>query len=169
LAPTACSVTYGGVPLTLLAARSQGSVRLEMFYIVNPSAGTAQLTWTKSGASQNVTWGWSVYSGVNQATPFGAAVQGGASGDAGGAKSIVVPAGTGDVVVDAAVFNGGATAAGPTAAAGQTARFSRNQSTTQGGSSDRPGTASTAMSWTPAAGSGSTYDWALIGAPLKAA
>ena len=74
-------------PLQLLAARSQGSVRLELRYLVNPPAGTAQLAWTKSGASQNVTWGYSVYSGVNQATPFGAPVQAGASGDGGGAKS----------------------------------------------------------------------------------
>ena len=57
--------------MPLLAARSQNSVRLEMHYLVAPPAGTAQLAWTKSGASQNVVWGFSVYQDVNQTTPSG--------------------------------------------------------------------------------------------------
>ena len=60
---TLTSVTYGGTPLTTLASRNQASVHLEVRYLVNPPAGAHALAWTKSGASQNITWGFSVYSG----------------------------------------------------------------------------------------------------------
>jgi hypothetical protein len=164
------SVTYGGQPLQLLAVRNQNSVHVEIRYLVNPPTGPAQLAWTKTGTSQNITWGWSIYSGVNQVAPFGAAVQNGATADTPGSKSVVVAAATGDLVVDAFVVNGPTVvASGPTAGAGQTARWSRSISTSEGGSSDKAGAASVTMSWTPAAGSGSGLDWALLAAPLKAA
>src|SRR5207237_723763 len=70
-----------------------------------PPVGTAQLVWLKTGVNQNVTWGYSIYSGVNQATPFGTAAQAGATGDSGGPKSVAVATASGDLVVDAAVFN----------------------------------------------------------------
>src|SRR4029079_16618117 len=96
--------------------------------LVNPPVGTAQLAWSKTGAAQNITWGYSIYTGVNQATPFGAPVQAGASNDSSSSKSIVVPAGSGDVVVDAAAFNVAAvTASGPSAGAGQAPRLARQQ------------------------------------------
>ena len=50
-------MTYGTQALTLLTARSQGSVRIELWYMVAPPLGTATLSWAKSGANQNSTWG----------------------------------------------------------------------------------------------------------------
>jgi hypothetical protein len=160
------SVTYGGQPLQLLASRDAASVHLELRYLVNPPVGTAALAWSKTGARQNITWGYSVYSGVDQAAPFGTAAGAAGAGDAPTPKSVTVAAPTGTAVVDAVVFNDGAVTAGPTAGGGQNQRWSTRISTTQGGSSDKPGTGSTTVTWTPANGSGSV-DWALVAAALQ--
>jgi hypothetical protein len=162
------SVTYAGQQLTRLAARGQRTARAELWYLVNPPVGTANLAWAKTGAAQNLTWGVSVYSGVSQTTPFKTAAQnGGELAPAAGAKTVTVASAAGEVVVSAIGLNGGAVTSGPTPAAGQTARWSRNQSTTQGGSSSTPGAVSTTVGWTPAGSGG--VDWALVAAPLKPA
>ena len=70
-----------GVPLTLLAQRNQGSVHLEIRYLVESAERARQhLAWSKTGVSENITWGYSIYSSVHQTTPFGTAVQNGATG-----------------------------------------------------------------------------------------
>jgi hypothetical protein len=162
------SVSYAGRPLSLLAARGQQSARVELWYLVAPPAGTANLVWTKSGASQNCLWGVAVYSGVNQTAPFGPPAQTGATQDStGGAKTLTVASAAGEVVVDGVVFNAGPASGGPVAGSGQTVRWSRNQSTTQGGSSSAPGASATVLSWSPTGSP--NYDWALVAAALKPA
>ena len=49
------SASYGGHALTRLVARGQGSVRLEVWYLLGPPDGTATFAWSKAGLSQNVT------------------------------------------------------------------------------------------------------------------
>jgi hypothetical protein len=161
------SVTLGGAPLSLLASRDQGSVHLELRYLVAPPAGTATLAWSKTGSVQNVTWGWSVYSGVAQAAPFGAPVPAGATGAPAGTKSVAVAASAGDLVVDGVVFNQTSSASPPTAGTGQTVRWARAKSTTLGGSSDKPAASPVTMSWTPPGSA--KADWALIAVPLHSA
>jgi hypothetical protein len=163
------SVTYAGLPLTLLAARDQGTVHLELRYLVDPPAGTAQLAWRKTGASENVVWSFKVYEGVDQANPFGAAVQTGATNDVFGTKQLAVPSVPGQLVVSAAVFNGGVVpSTGPVEAA-PGGGGGTHQSTTQGGLGDQSAFDSTTVGWTPAAGSGNALDWAIVAAPMNAA
>jgi hypothetical protein len=163
---TISRVSYAGKPFTLLAARSQGSVRVELWYLLNPPVGTNILSWTKSGSNQNSTWGASVYSGVNQTTPFGTAAQTGASQDTTrNAKTLTLASASGELVVDTAAFNGGATTSGPTPGPNQTSRWTHNQSTTQGGSSTTAGSTTTTLSWTPQGTP--NYDWAIIAAPIE--
>src|SRR5581483_7217010 len=110
---------------------------------------------------QNVVWGFAVYRGVNQAAPWGAPASNGGTNEAPGVKSVTVDAQSGDLVVDGVVVNGPNVAgSGPVAGAGQSQRFSRRQSTTQGGSSDKLAASPVTMSWSPAAGTATGLDWA---------
>ena len=128
------------------------------------------MAWSKTGANQNLTWGYSVYTGVNQAVPVGTVAQTGQTGDNATTKTLNVAATTADLVVDGFVVNGGVvTGSGPSAGSGQGQRWSTSVSTTQGGSSDKPGSPTTPISWTAAAGSGIGLDWALIGFALHPA
>jgi sugar lactone lactonase YvrE len=166
------SVTYAGRPLQTLAGRDQGRVHLELRYLLDPPAGTAALAWTKTGASQNLTWGWTLYSGVDQTTPFGTPVQNGASDDdTRTMKYVAVPAAPGDLVVDAFAANGDiAAATAPIAGGSQTVRWARGKSTTEGGSSDRQaGLNPVTMAWLPYGIGTNHLDWAQIAAPLRPA
>src|SRR5581483_4911627 len=152
----------------LLAARSQGSVRLELWYLVAPPAGNATLSWTKSGARQNTTWGVSVYSGVDQSSPFGAAAVASGAQAGASARGVSVAAAAGRLVVGGVVFNGGLTKSGPNAADGLASLWSRTMSTTQGAAATAPASGgTTVLSWTPS-GSG-PWDWAAAAAPLNPA
>jgi hypothetical protein len=157
--------TYAGRPLSRLASRGQGTTRLEIWYLLAPPGGTAAFAWTKSGANENVTWGLSLFAGVDQSDPFGPVAQAGATQDGGGAKTVdplELSAGTGGLTFDAAVFNGGTVSSGPSANASQTTLWSRKMSTTQGGTAIAPGTQGVvSISWTP---QGSPqFDWSILG------
>lgn len=162
------AASYGGQPLTRLVSSGQGSARIEVWYLLAPPEGTATFSWSKSGASQNVTWGLSVFAGVDQSTPFTDVKQAGATQDPSrSGKSLATfdlyPP-TGAVILDAAVFNGGPTGGGPTADAGQTSLWSRSMSTTQGGAAIVPGNP-VQVAWTPQ-GSPS-YDWAIVAVGIR--
>ena len=162
---TITTATYAGTSLTRLAARSQGSVRLELWYLLNPPAGTNTFTWHKTGANQNITWGLSLFSGTDQATPFSIIAQTGATSDTtGGEKTLdtsTLPTGT---RFSAAVFNGSTIpTAGPTPSLGFDSLWTRHWSTTQGGASTTTYTNVTA-GWTP---KGSPwFDWAILAATI---
>jgi hypothetical protein len=162
------SVRFGGQPLTFLAARSQGSTRLELWYLINPPIGTGPLAWQKSGVAQNVTWGASVYAGVNQTSPFGPLWQAGATQDRNsGPKTLTVSGASGSLLAEAVVVNGGPTTGGPVAGTGQTVLWSRKQSTTQGGASTSPIASKVTVSWTPQGTP--NYDWAIFAVPVQPA
>lgn len=158
-------VTANGAPLTLLASRSQNSVRIEMWGLNNPPAGPVTLAWVKNGSAQNVVWGAELYSGVDQTTGVGGTGQTGATQDpAGGLKSLTVASVTGRLIVTSAAFNGAPTTIGPTPGGTLSGAWSRNQSTTQGGSASIAGASSVSVGWTPSGGP--NYDWAILAASL---
>ena len=76
-------------PLTLLTARDQNSVHLEIRYLLNPPAGTAALAWTKRAPARTSPGVTAIYQRVslNQATAFGSAVQNGQTADGAGARA----------------------------------------------------------------------------------
>jgi hypothetical protein len=164
------AVTYAGRPLRLLAARDQHSVHLEIRYLVDPPAGSGTLEWSKTGRRENLTWGYAVYSGADQETPFGAVAQDGETDARPGQKSVAASARPVDRLVTAFGLNGDGTAGGrPQAGPDLEERWAEGISTTGGGLADGPGGKDTASAWSPARTAGAHLDWAQIAAPLRPA
>ena len=66
------SVSYGGVALTRLGSQTNtaGGQRVEMWYRIGPTAGTATVT-VRMAQSNDVVAGATTFVGVNQESPFG--------------------------------------------------------------------------------------------------
>ena len=162
-------VTYGGQALTRLGTASKGGgggVKNELWYLVAPTVGTANVVVT-TGASVSIVAGATTYYGVDQATPYGPAYAVGDSGNT--ITGPTVTSTVGELVVDSVVIRDRSIL---TAGAGQTAMWTRTASGAQnlhGGSSTEPGAASVPMTWT-AGGTGSgAGDWAIVAAALRPA
>lgn len=166
--PTITGITYSGSPLTFLRRQNSGDASLrigvEMWYLINPPSGTANIIITASQSVKMVGAGVS-YSGVHQTTPFTA------SNGAGGnstTPSVAVVSAVGEMVVDVVGVRG---AAGQLliAGAGQTQRFSGNTGadTTHvfAAGSEEVGAASVTMSWTASV----SQQWAIVGGSLQPA
>lgn len=156
--------TVNGVGATLVAQRNQGSVRAELWAYIAPPTGAVTVAWTKTGSGQNIAWAVSVYSGVNQSTPYEDIGQAGVTQDSGGAKLLALASSANDLIHAMAVFNGGTTSSGPSAGGSLASVWSTNQSTTQGAGAWVAGASSVTVSFTP---SGSpNFDWAILGVSL---
>ena len=70
---TVNSVTYGAQSLTLVGSRVGGSapVRIEIWQLINPNAGTANVVVNLSGNADGVSVGATTFTGVDQTTPLG--------------------------------------------------------------------------------------------------
>jgi hypothetical protein len=164
------TVAYGGRPLRKLAVRDQHSVHLELRYLVDPPAGTGTLEWSKTGRRENLTWGYAVYSGVDQDDPFGKAVQGGETDAPSGPKSVDVSAPPTERILTAFALNGDrAAGGGPRADADLAQRWADGIATTGGGLADGPGGSGATAGWSPPKLGGGRFDWAQIAVPLRPA
>ncbi len=69
---TTTGVTYGGTGLTLLVGHTEagGNARVEIWYLLAPASGTADIVVTQSAANAMV-GGATSWTGVDQTTPFG--------------------------------------------------------------------------------------------------
>jgi hypothetical protein len=141
------SVTYGGVPLTLIGAVNRGTTnRTEMWSLLAPPVGTANVVVTMSVAGR-VAGGSTSFTGVDQTTPLNTFAS--ANGQS-TTPAVNVPSAAGQLVVDTVTGPGDATPLTP--GAGQTQRW---QTTAGGGSnplsggSTKAGAAGTVpMTWT---------------------
>ncbi len=144
---TAC--TYNGVALTRLGFLDGGTGsndrRMEMWRLINPPIGTANVAVTFSSSSKAVI-GAASFFGVNQTTPNGSFVSNEASTSL---ATLTVPSAAGELVIDCMAVQGNAATA--TVGAGQTQLwndYSRsNGGAVVGCSSTEPGAASVAMTW----------------------
>jgi hypothetical protein len=70
---TVTSVTYGGQSLTLVGAQAGGAnpVRVEIWRLINPASGTANVVVNLSGSTDGVSVGATTFTGVDQTTPLG--------------------------------------------------------------------------------------------------
>lgn len=158
---TVTGVTYGGVALTKSDAISSTSLtRSEIWYLLNPASGTANIVWSHSSNEGLVGCGIS-FNGVNQTTPLGTAVTGAATATS---STLSPTAADGDMVVDVISTNGDAVTTG----IGQTQRYNVGASGFVAGATSTeleecPGTA-TNMSWTFAA----SDPFAHVAVPIKA-
>lgn len=126
------------------------------------------MAWNKSGSAQNVTWGASIFGGVNQSNPFGTISQaGGTQSNTAAGKTLTLASSANESIYDAVVFNGATPTTNPTADSSQTAVWSQIKSTTQGGAAYADGDTSVTVAWTPSGGP--NYDWAMMAVPLHSA
>lgn len=170
----ATGVTYNGINLTpLIVQTNNGNARVELWYLINPPSGTANVAIAWGGGSTRAVGGAMSFSGVDQTTPLEDPE--GAVGNNTGAGAVTVtvtPTVAGAWVIDAVASRTGLTM---TAAGGRTQRWNI---TTGGGNPGRVvGAGSTrgpialpagiAMNWTAAGGGGSTPAWAIVGAGVR--
>lgn len=156
------SVTFQGLPLTLLGTRNNpdNSVRVEFWYRVAPPAGTGPVVVTRSDKEKTIA-GAVTLTGVHQTAPFGVLATAASTGSS--TASVAVTGAVGDVILDAVVSKGGqVTAFG----AGQSPRWN------SGYDNDYDGTVSTragAASATMAATLSGSAKWAMAAVAVKPA
>ena len=160
---TVSSVTYGSTPLTRLIS-SQKKNTVELWYLLAPPVGTADLLATWTGNKDMAGWS-GTFTNVAQTNPFrNSAVAFGTSRD----LSVTVISTVGDLVVDTLSANGDAKSLAP----GTDQRLICRETTGTGGgdcwgaASFKPGAPdSTTMSWQ----AGDSKDWDMAAVALKAA
>ncbi len=155
---TVSSITYGGTALTFKGAQSNGTtVRTETWSLVAPATGIKSVVVNFSASVTATAYSVS-YTGVSQSAPLGTYAS--ATGNS-ATPSVNVSSATGELVVDAEIWNGtDAGSAGP----GQTQRTINGFGNSNGALTDEAGAASVTMSRTI-----SSAAWAFGGVPLKPA
>jgi hypothetical protein len=150
------SLTYGGTPLTLLGTESAGPPRIEMWYLLAPPVGTADVEVTFSGTpSDGAVIGVMSLTNVNQTTPFGPFVSNAGNGTA----SVDVTSAKGELVIDVIAKDN---AVAPAVGSGQTERWNNAFSNSAYGAlSTRPGAKTVTMAWW------SADDWAIGAVSVK--
>ena len=160
------SVTYGGQSLTLIgSAVTPNSMSADIWYLLNPAVGTANVVVTLNGSNHFVA-GATDYFGVNQTTPLGTLAT--ATGTNSAMPSVNVASAAGEFVVDSLIAQGDAQAVTPSGP-GQTETWTQTTGSSAGdalgAASYQPGAATVTMSWTET----TDQAWALAAVPLVAA
>lgn len=165
LAPAPAGIQYAGQNLTLVSAVTNAlatnSVRSEIWRLVNPPTGTANVTVTLTAAADTVC-GASDWNGVNQTTPLGTAVA--ATGLTATPTASIATTDNNQIVVDSMAAE---TNIGAAAGAGQSIIYNNSVGTTLRGasSSKLDAVAPLTMSWTL----GTAQRWAEVIVSIKAA
>jgi hypothetical protein len=153
------TVTYGGTALTYAGNHPSNGSQMQIWFLVAPATGAANIVATYSGATRDIVGGADSWTNVDQAKPVGSFVA--ASGSSSPA-TVDVSSASGEVVVGCLVV-GNVTA---TVGASQTQRWNVLEGTTiRGAGSSEPGAGTVTMSWTL----GSSSNWALGAIALKPA
>ncbi|EMI15641.1 Laminin G, subdomain protein 2 domain protein [Rhodopirellula maiorica SM1] len=158
---TVTSVTYGSQNLTLVGVEENGDARIEIWSLVAPDIGTANVQVNFSGTTDGNTVGVTTFTGVDQSTPLGTFASNSAA--SGGTATTTVTSAADEVVfsvvavddtVDYNLIPG----------TGQTERWDLlGGGDISGGGSTQTGAASTNVEWT---WSGND-NWALGGVSIK--
>ncbi len=159
---TVTSVNYGGQSLTLVVSRVGGSApaRIEIWQLVNPNAGTANVVVNLSGNADGVSIGATTFTGVDQTTALGTFVS-----DIGtsNAPTVNVSSVAGELVYDVVAGKDSGTL---TQGAGQTELWDVDAGgQSRGASSIETGAATVTMSWAK----GSSLEWSIGAVSIKAA
>lgn len=171
---TVTSVTFNGVALSQLSVLDNTDdptrqSRVEVWYLVNPPATTANVVVTLNAATA-VSAGCLSYSDVNQMTPHGTPAA--AKGDS-TVATVNVGSASGEIVIDVASIRVGTTTI--TAGTGQTERVEKQSAAGAGnttiGMSSKAGAATVTMSWTvdenPPGTPATAKAWTTIGISIK--
>jgi hypothetical protein len=152
---TVKAITCNGIAMTAVsnATATAGSSTLDktqLFYLLNPTAGSNTVAVTFSGAVNGVSAGSVSLSGVAQSAPAAAGINTATSGTTISASVAVATAGS--WLVD--VANSGASNATLTPGSGQTKRWGVGQTNSGGaGSTATPATGTASVSWTASSSS----------------
>lgn len=123
------SVTYGGQSLTLIgSAVTPNSMSADIWYLLNPAVGTANVVVTLNGSNHFVA-GATDYFGVNQTTPLGTLAT--ATGTNSAMPSVNVASAAGEFVVDSLIAQGDAQAVTPSGP-GQTETWTQTTGSSAG-------------------------------------
>jgi VCBS repeat-containing protein len=157
------SVTYNGVALTKVDAQDGGEGRVEIWRLVAPATGTANLVVNFSGTShEGAAIGVMTFTGVDQSTPLGAFA--GAQADAGN-PSVTVTSAANELVFGVAAVSD-SNDQGFTPGTGQTEKWDLfGGSSANGAGTTEAGAASVETSWTDPGG----LKWAAAGVSIKPA
>ncbi len=164
---TVASLTYGGLPLTQIGFLDGGTGnndrRMEMWMLVNPPVGTADVSITMSSGAKLVAGATSFF-GVNTATPIGGFFSNEAQTNL---ATIAVPSAAGELVMDVLSVTGNAATAlvGPGQSQLWNLYSQSNGGAVVGTASTEPGAASVTMSWNLA----TTEYWVVGAISLKPA
>ncbi len=154
---TVSGVTYGGVPLTSAGSIAGTRTRAQIWYLVSPAQGTANVVATLSAAA-DIAAGSTSFNGVDPATPLGAFAS--ATGSTAAPSVIAQTIAGASIVIDTLAAEGDSLNA--TAGPGQTAQWNlatgqTNADVRGAGSVETSAQQSVQMTWTLTAGK----PWAL--------
>ncbi|WP_442771030.1 DUF4347 domain-containing protein, partial [Zoogloea ramigera] len=135
------SVSYGGTALTLVGRSVTGTVPVEIWRLLNPTVGTANVVVTLSAAT-SVVAGATTYNGVNQSSPVRTFYS--AFGNSTNSSVTVVDSAAGDLVIDVQSWAG--RPSGGTVGPGQTLNWAQVNTSITSSSTSEPGAASVVMS-----------------------
>lgn len=151
-------VTYGGVAMTQIG-RGAGNHAVEMWGLVNPTAGTANVVASFGGITA-AAGGATTYNGVDQSDPFGTFVSAAGTGTT---AAVTAASAVGDQVIDVQYWKGNPSGGAP--GAGQSLTWWKIGASMIGGSTVEAGAPSVVMS-----GSfGASTQWEIGAVSLHAA
>ncbi|MDZ4405378.1 GEVED domain-containing protein [Prosthecobacter sp.] len=164
------SVTYSGQSLVKVGSQqsAEGEARMEIWRLVNPPSGTANVVVTLNQACDDaVVTVASTFSGVHQSTPLGTFASAQSDqGDSAPAPSLTLVSASGELVFDVLALDDADTITAP--GSGQTQRMKLTQADSDSGitgaASTKAGASSVSMSWTT-----SPDSWALGAVSIKPA
>ncbi|BCU77641.1 SdrD B-like domain-containing protein [Luteolibacter sp. LG18] len=159
-------VTYGGVALTRLATQLSGQeASTQVWYLVNPASGTANVVVNATGvqAADTMHVGVTTFTGVSQSAPFGTAVTATGTGTT---ASVTAVSATGELVYATLALDDARAA---TTTSGQTELFNTTVGTAnsdgiRSAATTKAGALATVSSWTTGSDA-----WACISVPIKPA
>ncbi|MEZ4900495.1 MAG: hypothetical protein R2822_01355 [Spirosomataceae bacterium] len=154
--PAITSVTYNGVPMSLVKATIGYETRSNLYSLLNPPAGPANVVITAAssqianGTPARINGSATTFINVNQTTPLGTPVSVESSANSGTLDLIVSPTSINDVVFSTMTVDEGGSIPTIAIANGQTALSNQNGSATytatHSASSYKPGTGSSVTS-----------------------
>ena len=133
-------ITYGTQSLSRITSTGTGRPSVEIWGLVNPVSGTANVVINTSVAG-SIKAGVTTFAGVNPTTPIRNSVTGSGTGN----SSLAIGSATGDLVYDVVGYNNNPAI---TAGGGQTVRWNvTGSSNMTGASSTKAGAASVTTTW----------------------
>ncbi len=155
------SVAYGAQGLTFVGASDDpdNQARIEIWRLLAPATGTANVVVTLTQASATVMVGVMTFDGVNQSTPLGAFAGADATS---GTPTVDVSSAVDELVFDV-IGSDESIGQVLSVGAGQTERWNYSGSEISGGGSTEPGAATVTMSWSRSDPRGAMGDWRRLG------